>query len=117
MKTYTATLTNLKGKDVLDLIDTMPKHVEWDINLDKSVEEETPRKAIRTNGSAILTMTGKRPQAGSLRETVLTIFEKLEAKHGIGSVSRKMLREAVVKKDINVQNVAQLMKGGFLKVL
>ena len=72
-------------------------------------------KQVATNGH--LTMTGKNAQPGSMREQVLTAFEKLEKKHKIGNVTRKMLREDCDKKDLDSQIIYQLIRDGYLKAL
>jgi len=67
------------------------------------------------NGSGNLSLTGKSAQQGSMREAVLTTFEKLEKKHGIGNVSRVQLREDCTKKDLDSQIIYQLIRDGYLE--
>ena len=50
-----------------------------------------------------------------MREAVLTTFEKLEKKHGIGNVSRVQLREDCTKKDLDSQIIYQLIRDGYLE--
>ena len=63
----------------------------------------------------IMSLTGKGAQKGSNREKILETLEKLEVKHGIGKVTRKMLRDELKKKGYDDQIIYQLVKGGFLK--
>ena len=117
MKTYALTITGLRPKDVLPLLESLPSHASLSVtNIDQpEVVEDT--KPPRTNGNAILSMTGKRASKGSVREQVLTVFEKLEKKHGIGAVNRKMLRDDCNKKGVDSQIIYQLLRDGYLKVL
>ena len=68
------------------------------------VPVEVPKK-VKLNGgnlhsraASLLTMTGKIAQPSSKIAEGMTIFEKLEKKKGIGSVSVQDFRDALVKK-------------------
>lgn len=69
-------------------------------NLDVGTEWATVPKAKkpRKNGNSLLTMTGKTPQKNSQLGKALDIFEKLEKRVGIGSVTKKAFRDELVKK-------------------
>jgi len=115
---YTIIIKDLKGKQLLDLIDRLPKSTT--IEVSNSGEESLITTAVnRTsmNGATCLTMTGKSATQGSMRHQVLTAFEKLEKKHKIGNVSRDMLREYCNDKDLDSQIIYQLIRDGYLKAL
>jgi hypothetical protein len=75
------------------------------------------KKYNRMPGSTVLTMTGKSAQKGSTREKILLTFEKLEAKHDIGTVTRDMLRKETSKQGLDSTVIGQLIAGGFLRPL
>ena len=63
---------------------------------------DDPRKkngGARPHGRAesVLSMTGKIAQSGSKIETAMTLFEKLEKKKGIGTVTVQDFRDRLVK--------------------
>jgi len=63
----------------------------------------------------IMSLTGKGAGKGSKRAAALVVLEKLEKKHGIGRVTRKMLREELSALGHNDQILYQLTRDGFLK--
>ena len=76
-------------------------------------------KLKRVDGWRCLTMTGKepRPQHNSIGEKALKRFETLEAKHGIGSVTRDQFTESLGKLSICTDpgsTVSQLISNGHL---
>ena len=73
--------------------------------------------AKRMDSNTILTMTGKSAAKGSQRASIMTAFEKLEKKHGIGKVSRVMLRREVARLKFDPTVVGQLIKDGYLRPL
>ena len=56
---------------------------------------------MHTRAASLLTMTGKKAQPNSKIAEAMTIFEKLEKKKGIGSVTVGDLREALTKKALS----------------
>ncbi len=88
-----ATLRQLAGHRVV-VESTEPYKPGWD----------DPRKVGKPNGSthgrgaSLLTMTGKIAQPSSQIAVAMTIFEKLEKKKGIGSVTVQDFREGLIKK-------------------
>lgn len=74
-------------------------------------------KSKRANGEQILSLTGKKANKGSNREKILVLLEKLEVKHGPGSITREELKEACWKKEIDPYVLSQLINGGYIKVL
>lgn len=116
MTTYTMTIENLKPKQLLTLIDSLP-FVPIHVTKNGADEPEVPTKKLRAGPDSKLTLTGKSATKGSNREAVLTTFEKLEVKHGIGSVTRKMLRAECEKKGQDAQIIYQLIREGYLKAL
>lgn len=68
----------------------------------------------RATDDDIMLLTEKRPSKGSMREKVIITLEKLEAKHGVGDVTRKMLRDRCARLGIDTQLLYQLMNDGYL---
>lgn len=119
MRTYDATLTGLSGKDVLELIETLPSRIRARFTAVEDaavlVEKKSKPKVIRPE--TILSLTGKKAQLNSNREKVLHTLEKLEANLGIGSVTRAELKEACDQKGIDSQIIYQLVRDGYIKGL
>jgi Ca2+-binding EF-hand superfamily protein len=112
---FTITIQLDKSKDVLQLLESLPKN-SW-VQISSEVTDKTEGNKPSMNGVTCLTMTGKKAQLGSMREQVLTAFEKLEKKHKIGNVTRTMLREDCDKKDLDSQIIYQLIRDGYLGAL
>lgn len=74
-------------------------------------------KKRRMPSSTKLTMTGAQPQQGSKLLFALQAFEKLEAKHGIGSVSMDDLIGNLKTKKQNEKLAQRLLKAGFVEYL
>jgi len=70
----------------------------------------------RSKDSDIMSLTGKSASKGSVRDAVLKNLERLEKKHGIGTVTRKMLREDCAQRGTDSQIIYQLVKGGFMRI-
>ncbi len=115
---YNATLTGLAGKDVLDLIETLPTKIRATFTAieEAAVLVDKPKRKM-ISATTILTMTGKKAQLNSNREKVLHTLEKLEANLGVGSVTRAELKEACEKKGLDSQIFYQLVKDGYIKGL
>lgn len=62
----------------------------------------------------VLAMTGKKATAGSIRSKLMAVFEQLEVKNGLGSVTRKNLRDAARATSLDPQIVGQLVQDGYL---
>jgi hypothetical protein len=116
MTTYTITIEDLKPKQLLKLIDSLP-FVAMHITKSKAEEPEANSKKRYSSPEDKMSLTGKSAQKGSNREKILTTFEKLEVKHGIGSVTRKMFRDECRKKEQDAQIIYQLVREGYLKTL
>lgn len=117
MTTYTITIEDLKPKQLLTLIDSLPF---VPMHITKSKEEEPKangKKKVYASPDDALSLTGKSAQKGSNREKILTTFEKLEVKHGIGSVTRKMFRDECARKGQDSQIIYQLIREGYLNKL
>jgi SOS response regulatory protein OraA/RecX len=110
------TIEKLKPKQLLTLIDSLP-FVPIHVTKNGADEPEVSKKKGRAGPESKMTLTGKSAQKGSNREAILTTFEKLEVKHGIGSVTRKMLREKCSEKGQDAQIIYQLIREGYLKTL
>ena len=59
-------------------------------------KEKRPRK----NGDSLLTMTGKEPNTKSQLWKARHVFEKLEARIGIGNVTKNEFKKELVKKKL-----------------
>ena len=70
--------------------------------------------AGRARDDDIMSLTQKRPKKASVREKVVVTLEKLEAKHGVGEVTRKMLRDRCIHLGIETQILYQLMREGYV---
>jgi hypothetical protein len=60
-------------------------------------------KTVRRNGNSLLTMTGKTPQKNSQLAKALDVFEKLEKRVGIGTVTKKGFKDELAKKKLSKQ--------------
>jgi len=109
MKTYDITIVGLTRSKVLDVITSLPSGSTFKC-VTHGTDEPTP---IKTNGH--LSLTGKKASPNSQREEVLVVFEKLEKKHGIGNVTRDMLKEQCDKMDVAYQIIYQLVGAGYLR--
>jgi hypothetical protein len=61
-----------------------------------AAQEKTPRR----NGDSLLTMTGKEPNAKSQLWKARYVFEKLEARVGIGTVTKNAFKAELAKKKL-----------------
>lgn len=71
-------------------------------------------KNTRSADDDIVSLTNKRPTKGSMRESVVVALEKLEVKHGVGGVSRKMLRAQCKRLGLDPQILYQLTADGYM---
>ncbi len=71
-------------------------------NLDVGTDWATVPKAKkpRRNGESLLTMTGKEPNAKSQLWKAKYVFEKLEARVGIGAVTKNAFKTELAKKKL-----------------
>jgi hypothetical protein len=118
MTTYTMTIEGLSPKQLLTLLDVVPMvplHVSAKQPDPTGTPVETPNGSKRMTGDTVLVLTGKSATDGTVRATILEEHEKLEAKHGIGTVTRKQLRTHCGSMGIDSTVIGQLIKGGFLK--
>ena len=118
MMTYDITLRGLKRNQVMDIVDALPKGIVFHCHRNEPEPEAKPNGTKRAaRDGDILSMTGKTPQKGSTRQKVITAFEKLEVKHGVGNVTRKMFRDWCKSKGQDSQIIYQLINDGYLKVI
>lgn len=78
------------------------------------MDEVPPAAPTRATDDDIMSLTERRPQKGSMRGKVVITLEKLEAKHGVGQVTRKMLRDRCTKLGVDTQILYQLLVDGYL---
>lgn len=71
-------------------------------------------KNKRSTDADIVSLTNKRPTKDSMREKVVVVLEKLEVKHGIGGVTRKMLRAQCKRLGLDPQILYQLTADGYI---
>ncbi len=81
----------------------------------KRKEKKTRFK--RTPSSTKVSMTGVVPKAGTSLALGLEVFEKMEATHGIGTVSKDDLMQELVKLKQHDKLASRLLRDGFLEYL
>ena len=98
---FNITITNVSDKDLGRIIAglDLPRGTSYDVvhKPNGAVEPVKKGKKPVGNKDSLLTMTGKIPAKGTAVEYARNLFEKLEAKHGIGNVSVQDLRTALKK--------------------
>ena len=62
-----------------------------------------------------MSLTDRRPQPGTMREKVVVALEKMEVKHGVGTVTRKALRDRCHKLGLDPQILYQLSSDGYIE--
>lgn len=117
---FQVTISNVPDKDLGPLIArlNLPRgsKVEQKYTADFAGLLEGPKKR-RMPSSTKLTMTGATPQQGTKLLFALQAFEKLEGKHGIGSVSMDDLIRNLKTKKQNEKLAQRLLKAGFVEYL
>jgi len=113
---FTVTIKNVHDKQLGELVAKIGTK-KWLVGLNHHEEEPSEKVTKRKymGDDEFLALTGKEAQKGSMREQILKTMEKLEKKHDIGAVTRGMLKEELVKKELDTQVLYQLIRGGFLK--
>ncbi len=113
--TYSITAHDLPEKAVLQVIAALPKNTNISVAL-KETEFTRPKKPKqKLNGDTPLIMTGKSAQKGSNREKMMEVFERMEAKLGVGAVTRVQFRRKIADtKGLKPQVISQLINEGFL---
>jgi hypothetical protein len=87
-----ATMRILHGHKVM--VESTEKYVPgWDDPRKK------PNGKMHSRADTLLTMTGKKPNKNSKLATALEIFEKLEKRKGIGTVTVGAFRTELIRKD------------------
>ena len=101
----------------------------WKIDVEEYVENgEAPAKTTargktkangrRGNPESRLTMTGKKPQVSDgLLAKGLTIFEKMEAEHGVGTITVKVFRTQLETEGLRSAMQTRLLHEGYLDYL
>lgn len=100
---FTITVRKVANKDLGFILATLQLRGNADMTLVHSddllpepVEKKKRKTAVRPKKNALLTMTGKvSKDPKSLISQMLVVFEKLEARHGIGAISVGAFREAL----------------------
>lgn len=117
---FQVTISNVPDKELGPLIArlNLPRgsKIEQKYSADVAGLIEGPKRS-RMPASTKLTMTGKHPQKGSKLLFALEAFEKLEAKHGIGSVSLTDLARNLKTKKQPDKLAQRLIKAGFVEYL
>ena len=120
---FTVTITGIPDKDLGPLLARMklPKAASYKTEHvpDHAGLLSGPRKHKHpfANGETILTMTGKKPTRSKPLETALTMFEKLEARMGIGTVTVDAFRADLKKRNQKVAIQTRMVNEGYLKYL
>jgi len=117
---FQVTISNVPDKELGPLIArlNLPRgaKVEQKYSADVAGLLSGPKRK-RMPASTKLTMTGATPQQGSKLLFALQAFEKLEGKHGIGSVSMEDLIRNLKTKKQNEKLAQRLLKAGFVEYL
>ncbi len=118
---FTITVRKVADKDLGFILATLQLKGKADMTLshvDDELQEPVEKKrkkAVRPKTNSLLTMTGNTPKdPKSLIGKMLVVFEKLEATHGIGTITVGIFREALGKKR-NMQY--RLVREGYLEIL
>jgi hypothetical protein len=104
---FTIIITDIPNKDLGPIIARLqlPRGVDYDI---KFVSDHAVPATAKPNGrggktrpraDSLLTMTGKVAMKGSKIETAVSLFEKLEKRRGIGTVTVQDFRDHLVKNE------------------
>ncbi len=118
--TYTITITGMRETQMRPILAALKEtkltyELEADVDVDAPAKLNGTKYGKRMSPATPLILTGKTAQKGSQRERILLEHEKLEKKHGIGSVTRRMLNKQISGLSIDTTVVGQLIKGGFLQ--
>lgn len=121
---FTITIKNVHDKQLGELVARIGTK-KWSVGLTHHDDMESTRsdglpgkKKRRYMGDdAVLSLTGKKATEGSMREKCLETMEKLEVTHGIGTVTRGVLKGQLVKDKLDTQILYQLVREGYLKKL
>ncbi len=119
--TYTITITGMRETQMRPILAALKEsnlkyELAADVDMDASAKKLNGTKhGKRMSPDTPLILTGKTAQKGSQRERILLEHEKLEKKHGIGSVTRRMLNKQIGGLSIDTTVIGQLIKGGFLQ--
>jgi len=115
---YTITVGPMRESQMRPILAALKEtNLKYDLNADVEVEDIEAKPNGKATASSIICLTGKKPTAGSNREKITTVLEKLEVKHGIGTVNRKLLRETCEEQGIDSQIIYQLIRDGYMKVM
>jgi len=116
---FTVTIENVHDKQLGALIaqiGTRRHRVRLTHHPEEEQSSKTGSERTKQMGDdTFLSLTGKKGREGSMREKVLEMMELLEKEHGIGNVTRGMLKAKLVKAKFPVPIVYQLVHDGFLK--
>lgn len=88
---------------------------QQDIKTVKKNKKRPNAAGPRRKPTAALMLTAKTPAKGTLREKALSMFKKLEQKHGPGGVTRQMFRDELNKLDCDKSTMSSLVSGGFIR--
>lgn len=125
---YRITITGVNKAQAWDLITSVPngktfvlEEIEDEIkppekpSAARSKQNRKGRQTTYAGADEIVSLTGKKATAGSRREKVLDLLEQMEAKQGIGKVTRKMLRDECHKLKMDHQIIYQLLREGYMR--
>lgn len=117
---FTVTITGIPDKELGPLLARLqlPRAATYETKHSPDHVALLPNpKKPRANGATILTMTGKKPRSSVPLSNALTMFEKLEAKHKIGSVSVDMFKADLKKRRQKPMILTRLVNEGYLSYL
>lgn len=115
---FTVTISNLPDKELGPLLARLrlPRGTSYATLYKPDVAGliSGPKRSRRPSSTKVC-MTGKRPGEGSQLEFGLEAFEKLEAKHGIGTVSLDDLMKNLKLKKRSDKLGRRLLRDGYLE--
>ena len=120
---FTLTIRNIPDKELGPILArlNLPKAASYDVAHVADhvglIEGPGPRSGPRANGATKLHMTGKQVKNSEVLNAALVMFEKLEAKEGIGTVSVDMFRADLVKRHQAKNMCTRLIHEGYLEYL
>jgi len=96
-------ITDIPDKELGPIISRLqlPRGVTYDAKYSANGAEPPKKKSKKGNphsrADSLLTMTGKKAKDGSIISKGMVVFEKLEKRVGIGTVTVKDFRESLVR--------------------
>lgn len=104
----------LKATDDISIKHSNIEHLQQVDDTKKIKQLQKPPPNKRATGADTISLTSYRPRKDSMRGKVVVALEKLEVKHGVGEVTRKMLRDRCERLGLDPQILYQLLAEGYV---